>query len=366
MGSMARWLSCHVAYACRHSGACCGAGWPVPIERAVVPAIDKAVAAGRIRPADESVAWVSPHAAAPPEMAGTLRLLEDRCVFHQPRADGARACAVHSVLGHDHLPTACQHFPRVCLIDDRGVHVSLSHFCPTAAAMLLDSADPVTIVDGAPPVAGRDVPEGLDVRGALPPLVGPRVLADLEGYTAWERHVVETLAGHRPRGASAAEAVSRLWGDAQALGDWRPGETSLAAAVAALPGRSPRTGPHLPDPRDLFERVRASCQPPWAWAPPPEDLDELDARFVAPIWPAMDLVVRRFLAAHAFACWEAYGPGGLRALAGAVARALAVLRIEAARLAGEAGVALNREILTATVRRADLLLRHHADPASGA
>ncbi len=74
----------------------------------------------------------------------------------------------------------------MCLIDARGVRVSLSHYCPTAAAMIFDDDGPVTIVDGPPAVPGRAVPEGLDARAALPPRLTDRVLTDLEGLTAWE------------------------------------------------------------------------------------------------------------------------------------------------------------------------------------
>ena len=93
-------------------------------------------------------------------MAGTFRLADDACVFHVPRQStprrprAARHCAVHATLGHDALPASCQHFPRVCLVDARGVRVALSHFCPTAAAMLVDDARPVTIVRGPPAVPG--------------------------------------------------------------------------------------------------------------------------------------------------------------------------------------------------------------------
>ena len=47
-----RWLSCHVDYACRHSGACCRSGWPLPVETGVVVAIDGAIASGRLRTVD--------------------------------------------------------------------------------------------------------------------------------------------------------------------------------------------------------------------------------------------------------------------------------------------------------------------------
>ncbi|MEZ5288117.1 MAG: hypothetical protein R2712_25640 [Vicinamibacterales bacterium] len=42
------------------------------------------------------------------------------------------------------------HFPFVCAIDPRGVHVTLSHYCPTAARMLFDETAAPTVVEGRP------------------------------------------------------------------------------------------------------------------------------------------------------------------------------------------------------------------------
>ena len=201
------------------------------------------------------------------------------CVFHTPvatrhgaAAGGRCTCAVHTALGHAALPASCQHFPRVCLIDDRGVRVSLSHYCPTAAAMIVDDDRPVTIVDGPPAVPGRAVPEGLDVRGQLPPRLTERVLTDLDGLTAWERHVVAALAGpasvrtrRSARGAVAA--------DARRLAALAPASAmSLADAVAALaadrappmPSPRPRAGLAEPGPGRRGSRSPPrTCRAPW-------------------------------------------------------------------------------------------------------
>lgn len=369
---MARWLSIHASYACRHRGACCGAGWPLPVERAVVPAIAAALSGGRLRTADGTPGWMTPHEAAPGEMAGLLRLLPDgHCVFHQPAAGGSRTCAVHGALGHACLPATCQHFPRVCLVDARGVHVTLSHFCPTAADRLADEAGAVSVVEGPPPVPGRDVPEGLDARDALPPLLAPGVLMDLEGYDAWERHVIGALAGPTPLGRSATDAVAHLVLHATTLRSWRPGRTTLAEAVDAL-GTSTRLARDVSEdaaPVDLdadlarFDAARAACAPPWTWPSAPDQAAAVDAAWVAPRWEAFDALVRRYLAAHAFASWVPWYADGTRALVQAVARALAVLRVEAIRQTAAAGAPLDRRLLVEAARQADLLLRHYADPA---
>ena len=46
-------------------------------------------------------------------------------------------CAIQRQMGHDQLPSACRHFPRVVVLDPRGTFITLSHVCPTAARMLI-------------------------------------------------------------------------------------------------------------------------------------------------------------------------------------------------------------------------------------
>ena len=117
---------------------------------------------------------------------------------------------MHATLGHEALPSSCQHFPRVCLVDTRGVRVALSHFCPTAAAMLVDATHPVAIVRGPEAVPGVGVPEGLDARDVLPPSLSDRVLMDLDALTAWEAHIVQALAGPS-RGPAPSRTCWRDW-----------------------------------------------------------------------------------------------------------------------------------------------------------
>ena len=132
------WLNFHLPYACRHSGECCKAGWPIPVEPERALLIRKrAPFAGDVLPRGPSGA----------------------CAFHNG------ACTVY-----EHRPLSCVHFPYVCLIDARGVHVTLSHYCPTAAALLFEHTGPIEIVEGPSPVPGLDIPEGLDARESLPPL----------------------------------------------------------------------------------------------------------------------------------------------------------------------------------------------------
>ena len=134
------------------------------------------------------------------EEGGVLpRNAQGACVFHDGR------CTVY-----EHRPMSCVHFPYVCLIDARGVHVTLSHYCPTAASLLFAHRGPIEIVEGPSPVPAHEIPEGLDARESLPPLAeialgpksqapspksrapGPRLMS-FDEFSDWERAELRTL-----------------------------------------------------------------------------------------------------------------------------------------------------------------------------
>ena len=122
------------------------------------------------------------------------------CVFH-----GGRGCDVYPM-----RPSSCSHFPYVCLIDKRGVHVTLSHYCPTAAAMLFDHDGPIEIVEGPAPPTGLGIPEGLDARESLPPLASPQRLMSFDEFSAWEKNTVRTVGAYSAYGALGANGTDRL------------------------------------------------------------------------------------------------------------------------------------------------------------
>lgn len=166
------WLNFHLPYACRHSGACCQAGWPIPVE----PERARLIRKGE---------WLDEGGILPRTESGA-------CVFH----DGH--CTVY-----EHRPLSCVHFPYVCMIDPRGVHVTLSHYCPTAAALLFEHRGPIEVVEGPPPVPLLEIPEGLDARESLPPMrefhaspkpqaPGPRLMS-WDEFAQWEREELRTL-----------------------------------------------------------------------------------------------------------------------------------------------------------------------------
>jgi hypothetical protein len=151
------WLNFHLPYQCRHSGACCTAGWPIPVE-------------------PERAMFLGPGATLPQDASGA-------CVFHNGR------CTVYQ-----HRPMSCVHFPYVCLIDQRGVHVTLSHYCPTAASLLFDHRGAIEIVEGPPPIPDLEIPEGLDARGSLPPLRASNLLMSFDEFSDWEKNELKALA----------------------------------------------------------------------------------------------------------------------------------------------------------------------------
>jgi hypothetical protein len=230
------------------------------------------------------------------------------CVFFEPQ--GGRLCAVHRTAGPNLLPSACRNFPRIALRDPRGVFVTLSHYCPTAARLLLLDQD-LAIVDAPVPLTLDGAVEGLDATDVLPPLLRPGMLMSLDAYDTWEREAVATL---NDRGLPPAEAVTAISAATAAASEWRPGERELGAAI-----------------EDAFAGARQAA----ARHPPAS---------------RMEHAVKSFLAAHAFASWAAYQQGGLLA-------------------AAAAGLDGNRnadDTFIDAVRQTDFFLRHaHADVGAG-
>lgn len=314
------WLNFHLPYACRHSGMCCTSGWPIPIERARVGAIDDAVARKLIPLRVEP--WLVADDHAPDDVAGMLALRDNgHCVFFEA---GRPGCAIHDV-----KPAGCDHFPYLCLIDPRGVHVALSHYCPTAASLLFEHHAAIAIVEGPSPTGDQDV-EGLDARESLPPTVA-HAAADMKGAKASEPHL-------------------RLMSFDE-LSGWER-DQMIRAKIDDLHG----------DDVALFNHARAGVPLPWSWPEPPADLEEIWWSLVAPVWPRFGEVLARYAAAKLFASWSLYLGDGVEAAAGSARIAAAVLRIECARQCEMFRRPLDRELLIEAIRQSDLLIVHYADP----
>jgi Fe-S-cluster containining protein len=383
------WLSMHAGYRCQHAGACCTSRWPIPLERSRVEIVRRAVADGRIAVPEP---WLTSAADAPPDIGGVLALNADAsCVFHEHER-----CAIHSELGHDALPSACQHFPRVCTIDPRGVFVTLSHFCPTAAWLLFVD-EPVTVVEGPAPWPGHELPEGLDAREGWPPLLTAQLLMDHESYALWERRVVGVLAGVDGVGTTPEAALARIRAATEQLTQWTPVDGALLDAVRDVASHGASDGGHSREGRHShrghyshqghhpyggryshgghhfsgagsaegalgqFALVRRAVPPGLTWGDAPRDFDRVWTVRVAATWPEWAPVIRRFLAAHAFGSWLAYQGRGLLTIVRSLDAALAVLQVEIVRACESRETTLDRATLHHAIRQADLLLRHHVD-----
>ena len=204
-------------------------------------------------------------------------------------------------------------FPRVVLHDGRGTFVSLSHFCPTAAALLFEAGDlwpAVGIVDAPPALTGVGPLDGLDARSVWPPLLRPGVLMDLESYDAWERLGVELL---MREGVAPDVSLDALASTTNRITAWSPGGPA----------------PLLHAVRDAFGML----------SPPPTAVLDVDRS-----------ALKRWLAARLFGNWIAYQGNGLQAIVGHLRGCLATFTTELAR----DGSPLE------AIRRSDLLIVHRS------
>ena len=247
----------------------------------------------------------------------------DGCTFYDT---GTRRCALHQALGHAALPLACRQFPRVSVSDPRGVSVTLSHYCPTAALSLAgETAVTIVVNPAAFPAGGEYV--GLDATTVLPPLLAPGILMDWDAWWECERLAVELIGN----GAGSADAVlSRLSAVISEIQTWTPRASEPLIARVRLAFGSPLTGGSLPDRLQLLNEAHTAI--------PPELRPDVPPRAPRP----SDRIVKRFLAAHTFANWAVHGSGGINAWLRSIATAHALI---------DSGFG---------VRNADLWLRHLA------
>jgi hypothetical protein len=274
--------------------------------------------------------------------------------------DGStKLCIVHRDLGEHSLPATCRFFPRLAVRDQRGTFITLSHFCPTAASMLFRDDLPVEIVTAPRAFPPGDY-EGLIVTdGDLPPLLSPTMLMDLDGYSAWERHMVMRCSD---TSSSPDAVVATLARDASLLRQWRPGGAKLADAVRGLPRQAERAEPVLTLDSSLALHSQVMKAVPDDLLPPADErgLDLAFAEQVRPAWPAFHAPLDRYLAAKAFASWTAYQGRGIVTIVRGLEATLAVVRVESARQCRTAGRRLDAELLREAIRGADFILNHLA------
>ena len=215
------------------------------------------------------------------------------------------------------------------------------------------------IVD-APPAFPQADYEGLVMTPEdWPPLLHPRMLMDLAGYDAWERHMIACCARE---GISPESVIATLDRDARQLRRYSRTSGSIAEAVAALPQTSVQADPHrvldasLPVYADLLKAVPADMMP----EPDETGLDLAYANGVAAQWEDWRLPLTRFVAAKAFASWTAYQGRGVLTIVRGLEAALGLVRVEAARQVRNAGRVLDADLLREAFRQADFLLNHLA------
>ena len=208
------------------------------------------------------------------------------CAFHNA---AAQQCEIHALRGHDALPLACRQFPRVSILEPRGVAITLSCYCPTARAMLSIAhqsidAQTVTIVENPRAFPSSGEYEGLDARTSLPPALCPNVLMDWDSWFEWERLSFELWNLDEP----LRQILDRLSVAVESVRTWRPGQGELLTRVQEAHTRARSLAPeHL--------STRAPEHP----APAPSH-----PRTLAPS--------HLFLCCHTFASWPAHLRAGLR------------------------------------------------------
>jgi len=370
-------LSVHAGYRCRHAGACCTAGWTIPAERPIYQTL-------RLHFGEAKHLFLA-DGPLPDDAGAVLGIRPDgACVFYEE--DGSSLCRIHRAIGPEALPAACRQFPRVALHDARGILISLSHFCPTAASMLRAPA-PIEIVAAPSSLALHGAVEGLDAREALPPLLRPGMLTDPEGYDAWERRALEVLGRD---GLTPDRAIRTIEAATRRIQSWRPGGPTLRATVhREFDNASASEGDEDASAAAARVRVALASVPAGLARPSVDSTPPERWRHVARALPDADRTFRAYLAARLFGNWVAHYGRGLHAIVEYLKVALAVVEMETARhhartdpscatrrvgpVVQDQSCCTRREALdvrelspwqtvTEAIRNADLLLVHLSDP----
>ena len=353
-------LSIHADYRCRHSGECCTADWDVPVELPLYRTLDEALSAGRVAPValDEHSGALIVEDQLPDQAAAMVaRTATGDCVFYH-RNSGL--CVIHRDLGEPMLPATCRHFPRLAVRDARGTFISLTHYCPTAAASLFRDDVRIEIIESPPAFPQADY-EGLVVTSDdWPPLLRPDCLADVQSYSAWERHMVERCADEA---LSPESVIATLGRDARIVRTVSPVTGSVI--VNAIE-RLPVDGIDAPVPTvldaSLTHYLEVLTAIPDEWRPEPDtrDLTECYRRHVVEEWTGFAAPLKRYLAAKAFASWTAYQGRGFLTIVRGLEAALALVRVEAVRRCRDAERRLDEDLLREAFRDADFALNHLA------
>jgi len=331
----------------------------VPVELPIYRSLIDALASGRL--ATSTASSGSPPFIVEPDLPDDAAAIFERrpggqCVFFEA---GPNLCVIHRDLGADALAATCRHFPRVAIHDRRGTFVALSHFCPTAASMLFRDEVPLSIVESPPAFPPADY-DGLTISADdLPPLLHPQMLMDLDGYTAWERHLVTRCADLQRLPETVLATMMR---DARLVATWKPGGESLTEWIRRLPADYVASEPvrTLDESLALHAGVIAAVPDDMKPEPDEADLAAAFAAYVAPRWSAFAAPINRYIAAKSFATWTAYQGRGLATIVRGIEAAVALVRVEVSRLCRDAARPLDDALLLEGFRGADFALNHLA------
>ncbi len=251
-----RCLSIHANYRCAHSGTCCRTGWHLPVAPDALVFLTNALESGALRTSrstDDDRPFQAPND-APRDVAAIVAAdSSGACVF----LDSDTRCAIHRQLDIGRLPVPCQQFPRVSVLGPDHTSVTLSHYCPTAARMLVDSPADLRIVRAPASLLTAGSLDGLDVRDAIPPLLRPGTLMGWPEYERWEHHLVHTL--NRDE-LTPEQAVRALVDDAEAVRGWAADVASLGEHLEEICERRVAWMPETSEGAVDLERAR-SLQP---------------------------------------------------------------------------------------------------------
>lgn len=338
-------LSFHAPYRCQHVGACCETAWDIEVDAPIVAA----VSLGRLTPVSVTG---TPFSKATDDSGRS---------FIAPARTGAgvcgfrhdQRCSLQTTGGERMLPTACRHFPRVYRLEPHRNRLTLSHYCPTAAALLLDPAR-TSIVPAEAPLLLASAAEGLDVRKALPPLLRPGMLMDHEGYDAWEDLVVESFS----TAASVDEGLAIVTAATERIRRWHPSDGPLDETV-----RRGFAGALVPLDCDRLSQgfhVLANVTGAHPLLAMPADLPAAWRRLSKTCPDLLDGPLRKYLAATVFANWVAYRGQGLRSIVEWLRACFDVCRLQLTRAYERDGI-LTRESMVAAFRNSDYLVIHTVD-----
>jgi Fe-S-cluster containining protein len=344
-------LDVHAGYQCQHAGACCQ-NWAVPAEAGVVEVVTRL---GLRRRGSSGTLFLSAVASERGVSDGWTVARDEHgdCVFFD--RDGGRLCVIHREAGIAALPAACRYFPRKVRIDARDTRISLSHYCPTAARLLVTGGG-LEIIEAAAPLRLPFPMEGLDASAALPPLVRPGLLCDLNGYDAWERAGIAILS----RGdLTHAECLDRISNATETVRQWQPHAEPLADRVSRA--FEPADPCQTHDDTGLARAVHALNAVSSGRASPigfPEEIGKQWSGRMGDHLQWLDVPMRNYLAARLFGNWVAYQGRGLRTVVEWLRACAAVVRAEILARGERSGSAPALDDFVEAVRAADLRLLH--------